>query len=194
MIWTVQINIVRLADVGRAGVRYRLRMVTPFVSSECSIKRRHSWVTRLFTVAVIAGALVIDRSSLVVVPALFVLVVPFEKVVPRHRQRLRRPGLATDIAYGLSLPGLRLVGVAIGFVLGAVSLLWLPGLALRPLVAMLPPGLKAVAGLLLVDVAAYWAHRFSHEIPLLWRFHAVHHLASISIGSAGFAVIRSTAR
>jgi sterol desaturase/sphingolipid hydroxylase (fatty acid hydroxylase superfamily) len=26
-------------------------------------------------------------------------------------------------------------------------------------------------------VGYYWGHRLSHEIPLLWRFHAVHHSA-----------------
>jgi sterol desaturase/sphingolipid hydroxylase (fatty acid hydroxylase superfamily) len=33
-----------------------------------------------------------------------------------------------------------------------------------------------VADLLLLDVLIYWWHRANHEVPLLWRFHAVHHL------------------
>jgi sterol desaturase/sphingolipid hydroxylase (fatty acid hydroxylase superfamily) len=31
--------------------------------------------------------------------------------------------------------------------------------------------------MLVGEVAYYWAHRASHQIPLLWRFHAVHHSA-----------------
>lgn len=27
------------------------------------------------------------------------------------------------------------------------------------------------------EVGAYWGHRWSHEIPWLWRFHAIHHSA-----------------
>ena len=27
----------------------------------------------------------------------------------------------------------------------------------------------------LMDLPRYWLHRWSHEIPLLWRFHAIHH-------------------
>ena len=27
------------------------------------------------------------------------------------------------------------------------------------------------------ETAYYWAHRLSHQIPFLWRFHAIHHSA-----------------
>jgi sterol desaturase/sphingolipid hydroxylase (fatty acid hydroxylase superfamily) len=33
-----------------------------------------------------------------------------------------------------------------------------------------------VADLVLLDVLIYWWHRANHVVPLLWRFHAVHHL------------------
>jgi sterol desaturase/sphingolipid hydroxylase (fatty acid hydroxylase superfamily) len=36
------------------------------------------------------------------------------------------------------------------------------------------PGLAL--DLLLLDFLIYWWHRANHEFPLLWRFHAVHHL------------------
>ena len=35
------------------------------------------------------------------------------------------------------------------------------------------PGLAA--DLLLLDLLIYWWHRANHVVPLLWRFHAVHH-------------------
>ena len=42
-----------------------------------------------------------------------------------------------------------------------------------------PAGLDAVAEALIVaEVAGYWGHRLSHEIPLLWKFHRVHHTAA----------------
>lgn len=39
----------------------------------------------------------------------------------------------------------------------------------------LPFGLKIILGLFLIDFADYWFHRFDHQIPVLWRFHRVHH-------------------
>ena len=36
------------------------------------------------------------------------------------------------------------------------------------------PGL--LLDLLILDLLIYWWHRANHEIPFLWRFHAVHHL------------------
>jgi hypothetical protein len=53
----------------------------------------------------------IDRAAPLLIVALFVLVVPFEKVFPRHGQRLRRPGLGTDLAFGLAQPVLTLLSV-----------------------------------------------------------------------------------
>ena len=38
---------------------------------------------------------------------------------------------------------------------------------------------KDCRGLALVvnEIGGYWGHRWSHQIPFLWRFHAVHHSA-----------------
>jgi sterol desaturase/sphingolipid hydroxylase (fatty acid hydroxylase superfamily) len=42
-------------------------------------------------------------------------------------------------------------------------------------VASLPIWLRAVLALVVSEIGFYWGHRWSHEIPLLWRFHAIHH-------------------
>src|SRR5580693_8102748 len=42
-------------------------------------------------------------------------------------------------------------------------------------VAGLPLWAKLAAGLLVSELGGYWGHRWSHEIPLLWRFHVLHH-------------------
>src|SRR5690606_31057729 len=85
-------------------------------------------------------------------------------------------------------PVLAPVGLAVAAVVGLLSLAWLPGLALRPLVALLPGWAQLVAGVALFDLAAYWAHRWSHEVPFLWRFHSVHHSSEHLDWVSGFRV------
>ena len=36
-------------------------------------------------------------------------------------------------------------------------------------------GLLAGASFVLIDLAGYWLHRLYHRLPILWRFHEVHH-------------------
>lgn len=39
----------------------------------------------------------------------------------------------------------------------------------------LPLWAKLILGILTLDLATYWFHRLSHRMPVLWRFHRVHH-------------------
>lgn len=43
--------------------------------------------------------------------------------------------------------------------------------------AELPVMGRFVATLVVAEFGIYWGHRWMHEIPLLWRFHAIHHSA-----------------
>jgi sterol desaturase/sphingolipid hydroxylase (fatty acid hydroxylase superfamily) len=44
--------------------------------------------------------------------------------------------------------------------------------------ASLPLWARMVAAMIVGEIGFYWGHRWSHEFPLLWRFHAVHHSAT----------------
>jgi sterol desaturase/sphingolipid hydroxylase (fatty acid hydroxylase superfamily) len=39
----------------------------------------------------------------------------------------------------------------------------------------IPFWFKLVMGVAMIDLVTYWFHRMSHRVPLLWRFHKVHH-------------------
>jgi len=107
---------------------------------------------------------------------LFVLVVPFEKLFPRHKeQKLLRPMVSTDVGYALAGPVLNILGIIAGVIIGGLSLAWVPGLLLRPAVDLIPAVIKPFVAFALFDFAVYWAHRWYHEVPVLWRFHAIHH-------------------
>ena len=34
---------------------------------------------------------------------------------------------------------------------------------------------QVVLGVIAAEFGLYWAHRLAHEIPFIWRFHAIHH-------------------
>jgi sterol desaturase/sphingolipid hydroxylase (fatty acid hydroxylase superfamily) len=69
----------------------------------------------------------------------------------------------------------------VGFVLLAVNLLvhklfgWAAKDGIRAFVQDLPFALALFLIVLVADLAQYWTHRAYHEVPLLWRLHAVHH-------------------
>ena len=92
-----------------------------------------SMLLRLITLGLIVAALSISTDGVVIVVLLFVLVVPFEKLFPRHKgQKVRRPYLDTDIGYALASPLMGLLTGVVAFAIGLLSLAWIPGLLLAP--------------------------------------------------------------
>jgi sterol desaturase/sphingolipid hydroxylase (fatty acid hydroxylase superfamily) len=104
--------------------------------------------------------------------------VPIERFFALHRQKILRKEIAVDLGYyflnGL-LPGLML-GPPISVAVLAIHQV-VPGGVLAA-IAGWPIWLKACATMAVGETAYYWAHRLSHQIPFLWRFHAVHHSAA----------------
>lgn len=102
--------------------------------------------------------------------------VPLERWRPlRADQGTFRPGWLTDAEYFFASHALvQLMSVLVVLPMTALgSWLSVPGLArvvqATPLVA------QALACLVVADLAQYWVHRAFHRVPLLWRFHLVHH-------------------
>lgn len=65
-------------------------------------------------------------------------------------------------------------------------------LGFRSAVAGQPWWLQAVEMILLSDFLIYWGHRLQHRVPILWRFHSIHHSAEHLDWLARIASIRST--
>jgi sterol desaturase/sphingolipid hydroxylase (fatty acid hydroxylase superfamily) len=54
---------------------------------------------------------------------------------------------------------------------------WLEDDSVHALVGAIPFLPQLFFCILVADLAEYWVHRAYHEVPLLWKFHSVHHSA-----------------
>ena len=131
---------------------------------------------RFLAILIIGSGLWISLEGISIVIFLFIIVVPFERLFPRQKhQGFKRPHLDLDIGYAMAAPFLNIIALGVGIFIGVVSLAWIPGLLIAQYVAMIPSPYKLIAGILLFDMTTYWAHRFYHEVPILWKFHSIHH-------------------
>ncbi len=137
--------------------------------------RGRRWARRLIASAVVVALAFAGYGPAAGIVLLFVLLAPVERIFRRHPYPRFRPGLGTDVLWGLTEAGTTVVVTAVAIGAGLLSLSWLPGVMIRPMVAAQPGWLRAIEAVLILDVILYWAHRLQHEIPLLWRFHAIHH-------------------
>jgi len=109
------------------------------------------------------------------VAATFTLVVVLEAVRPlRRRVESAVRHVGRNVAVGaISFAILTLLQTP--FLIPVTLWAQQKGVGLLNLVA-LSPGLELVIGVLLLDYTLWHWHRINHVWPLLWRFHAVHHI------------------
>ena len=102
---------------------------------------------------------------------------PVGTAVRADPQKVFRGEIAVDIGYYF-INGL-LIGLSLSAPLGLVvrGAHQLVSADFYATLAAMPVWLRAVLALIVGEVGYYWGHRLSHEIPFLWRFHAVHHSA-----------------
>lgn len=111
--------------------------------------------------------------GLVVLLAIFV---PLETLFPLvRRQFWQRPGVWTDLIHFFVTTGLRrLLTLVLAYVL--ITLLgFLVYPPLQQLMLSPPWWVQCAVALVIFEIGAYWGHRWAHTVPVLWRFHAVHH-------------------
>lgn len=104
--------------------------------------------------------------NLAILGAIFV---PLERVFPARVQGVLRPHLALDAAFffGQYL-------VVTSAIVAALTLV-AERLPRGAIATHLPAWQQVILAVALGDFVVYWFHRACHRVPLLWRFHAVHH-------------------
>jgi sterol desaturase/sphingolipid hydroxylase (fatty acid hydroxylase superfamily) len=108
---------------------------------------------------------------------LFLIVFPFE-IFPRWKakEKIFDSQFRSDLGYyfiGLTLVPLIIVGLCYPLSLGLLRL----GAdnSLFQQLEFLPPWLRWIPILFLIDLGAYWYHRGIHHFDSVWKFHRVHH-------------------
>jgi len=117
------------------------------------LRRGEKWSERLLALKIF------------IIPVVLGLAFLLERKFPVSALRHTRGGLLRNL-------GLAFVNFLLGPVIVLPITIWASGhgLSLRPL------WWNVVLDLLILDLWIYWWHRLNHVLPILWRFHVVHHL------------------
>jgi sterol desaturase/sphingolipid hydroxylase (fatty acid hydroxylase superfamily) len=131
----------------------------------------HQLARELLLFLIQAGRLAV---WLVLLVAIFV---PLEQLCALHPAKLWRKQVGVDLVWYFvnSLAPAAVLSVPLALLAQALHG-WNPG-GWYSAVAAWPLWLRLILMLLVNDIGAYWGHRAEHAVPLLWRFHAIHHSA-----------------
>jgi sterol desaturase/sphingolipid hydroxylase (fatty acid hydroxylase superfamily) len=116
-----------------------------------------------------------------------VLFVPLEKLFSKdHQQPLFRDDWREDLFYFLFNSLFVQILAYLSLLPSMTVLAHTPFLAdFRQLVASQPVVLQFIEIMIIADLMQYCFHRLFHQIPALWKFHAVHHSAKAMDWMAG---------
>ena len=106
-----------------------------------------------------------------------IVFVPLERLFAVRLQAIFRKRAGADLGYyflsGL-VPSL-LLGTPLAVLAWSAHALLPDSIGIA--VTHWPTWLRVVAALVIGEIGFYWGHRWSHQVPLLWQFHAIHHSA-----------------
>ena len=111
--------------------------------------------------------------------------VPMEKLFGRLKQDVFRKGWRVDLTYFFVSTLLVQLTTYLTLQPAIVLFGWATFPGVQEAIRTQPYWLQFLEIMLLADFVQYWIHRLFHEIPWLWRFHAVHHSAEVMDWMAG---------
>ncbi|QDT67191.1 Fatty acid hydroxylase superfamily protein [Planctomycetes bacterium MalM25] len=111
--------------------------------------------------------------------------VPLEKLFGRLQQDVFRKGWRVDLTYFFVSTLLVQLTTYLTLQPAIVLFGWATFPEVQSFIRSQPYWLQFLEIMLLADLVQYWVHRMFHEIPWLWKFHAVHHSAEVMDWMAG---------
>lgn len=104
-----------------------------------------------------------------------IIFIPLERLFQRRNQSVFRFEWRDDLLYffvgSIMVQSLALLSLSpSNFILLHVSLN-----NLQDIVVQQPFYLQLIEIMFLTDLVQYWLHRILHQVPFLWKFHAIHH-------------------
>ena len=180
-----------------------LAMVTSFLMATISICLRHNKVLGLVGICTTLVAAMLGGSTVqiggdiqntwlgldwVVLDLMLysAVYIPLERLFALHpEQPTFRHEWTTDLSY-FFLNSLLVQIVGLLTMKPAMMLFnWARVPAIVEFLSGLPVVIQAPLCILAADLTQYWVHRAFHQIPFLWRFHAIHHSAEAMDWLAG---------
>jgi sterol desaturase/sphingolipid hydroxylase (fatty acid hydroxylase superfamily) len=132
-------------------------------------------------VAVLAAAgllvmgIALHSTLLIAFIVLFCVFTPLEKLFALRPQRVFRRGFGTDLVH-FAVTNVLIGVLFIGLLIPAIILVRHGGvLPTARVIHAEPLWAQIVEAQLMAEFTHYWAHRATHRIGILWRFHKMHH-------------------
>jgi sterol desaturase/sphingolipid hydroxylase (fatty acid hydroxylase superfamily) len=129
----------------------------------------------------LGGLPAVATMAVVALPVLWLAVLLLRRLGIGNALEPSQRSLRTDLAYVVLSPISEAFSRTISTLCFA-GLGWLVGRGVGPEllagfgpVAKQPRWLIVIEMLVLTDFIYYWTHRLAHTVPLLWRFHSIHH-------------------
>jgi sterol desaturase/sphingolipid hydroxylase (fatty acid hydroxylase superfamily) len=138
-------------------------------------KTGRRWGVALGTLALLLLGLTVRSGIVFGLVVLGVNIIPIETHFAVHPQRTLRDRWRTDVVHLVVNNVLTTAGLVVAVVAVLVGVHWAVNPAVWDAVRAQPGWVQFLEAFLVADVAGYLAHRATHEVPLLWRFHKVHH-------------------
>lgn len=183
-------------DTGIIRLALHLVLITAFVLGAISVALRRTPVLGFLGMTLVLAATVMGGShasrrfdaesdvyfgldffllNLILLGTIFI---PLERLFKKRDQPIFRDEWREDLFY-FFVSSLFVQSLTYLSLTPSLTLVEYTGWAggLREAIASQPLILQFVEIMFFTDVVQYWFHRLFHEIPWLWRFHAVHHSA-----------------